>query len=309
MHTQKSNVPVPPSTGVNSCTDASGSQPRSLLLKVVLIVLCIWDSGASKNYDGDRSRLMIFHEKGLSGQLDSGMDHLWCYYGYGDYVMQIQVGINKTVRFICTDNGTEFVNKTLYDYYESVGIFHQKTVPRTPQQNGVAERQNRTLVEAARTMLIFSKAPIFLWAERRILGKLRTKGLILESSMGYARAEIRGNRSLPTVDAWEPISSGLVPNPAPVLPYVPPTNKELEMNPFSPVSNRKSVCFFFILRMLCGASTIRLSKSNHKLSNLLQLLKTAGFKPCKKKSMNLIDWTYWEFSNPFLSSAMIIALN
>ncbi|GKE33157.1 retrovirus-related pol polyprotein from transposon TNT 1-94, partial [Tanacetum coccineum] len=38
-------------------------------------------------------------------------------------------------------------------------------VPRTPQQNGVVERQNRTLVEAARTMLIFSKAPMFLWAE------------------------------------------------------------------------------------------------------------------------------------------------
>ncbi|GJY37819.1 retrovirus-related pol polyprotein from transposon TNT 1-94 [Tanacetum coccineum] len=81
------------------------------------------------------------------------------------FLKQIQVGLNKTVRFIRTDNGTEFVNKTLYDYYESVGIFHQKTVPRTPQQNGVVERQNRTLVEAARTMLIFSKALMFLWAE------------------------------------------------------------------------------------------------------------------------------------------------
>nr|GEY31620.1 putative ribonuclease H-like domain-containing protein [Tanacetum cinerariifolium] len=64
-----------------------------------------------------------------------------------------------------TDNGTEFVNKALTAYYERVGIFHQKIVPRTPQQNGVAERQNRTLIEAARTMLIFSKAPMFLWAE------------------------------------------------------------------------------------------------------------------------------------------------
>ncbi|GJX10881.1 integrase, catalytic region, zinc finger, CCHC-type containing protein [Tanacetum coccineum] len=45
------------------------------------------------------------------------------------------------------------------------GIFHQKSVPRTPQQNGVVERRNRTLVEAARTMLIFSKALMFLWAE------------------------------------------------------------------------------------------------------------------------------------------------
>ncbi|GKB07135.1 retrovirus-related pol polyprotein from transposon TNT 1-94 [Tanacetum coccineum] len=53
----------------------------------------------------------------------------------------------------------------LTEYYERVGIFRQKTVLRTPQQNGVVERRNRTLVEAARTMLIFSKAPMFLWAE------------------------------------------------------------------------------------------------------------------------------------------------
>ncbi|GJR19986.1 retrovirus-related pol polyprotein from transposon TNT 1-94 [Tanacetum coccineum] len=78
---------------------------------------------------------------------------------------QLQVGLNKTVRFVRTDNGTEFVNKNLTDFYESVGITHEKTVPRTPQQNGVVERRNRTLVEAARTMLIFSKAPLFLWAE------------------------------------------------------------------------------------------------------------------------------------------------
>nr|GFB22087.1 hypothetical protein [Tanacetum cinerariifolium] len=51
------------------------------------------------------------------------------------------------------------------EYYERIGIFHQKTVPRTPQQNSFIERRNRTLIEAARTMLIFSKAPMFLWAE------------------------------------------------------------------------------------------------------------------------------------------------
>ncbi|GJU61461.1 retrovirus-related pol polyprotein from transposon TNT 1-94 [Tanacetum coccineum] len=78
---------------------------------------------------------------------------------------QIQVGLNKTVRYIRTDNCTKFVNKYLTKYYESVGIFHQKTVSRTPQQNGIVERRNHTLVEAARSMLIFSKAPMFLWAE------------------------------------------------------------------------------------------------------------------------------------------------
>nr|GEV59669.1 retrovirus-related Pol polyprotein from transposon TNT 1-94 [Tanacetum cinerariifolium] len=56
------------------------------------------------------------------------------------------------------------------EYYERIGIFYQKTVPRTPQQNGVVERRNHTLVEAARTMLIFSKLRRFygqkLWLLR-----------------------------------------------------------------------------------------------------------------------------------------------
>ncbi|GJW18630.1 retrovirus-related pol polyprotein from transposon TNT 1-94 [Tanacetum coccineum] len=77
----------------------------------------------------------------------------------------ILVIVDDYSRNIHTDNGTEFVNKDMTDYYERVGIFHQKTVLRTPQQNGVVERQNRTLVEAARTILIFSKAPMFLWAK------------------------------------------------------------------------------------------------------------------------------------------------
>ncbi|GJT02935.1 retrovirus-related pol polyprotein from transposon TNT 1-94 [Tanacetum coccineum] len=62
-------------------------------------------------------------------------------------------------------NGTEFVNQTLHEFYENVSISHQTSVSRTPQQNGVVERLNRTLIEAAHTMLIFSKAPLFLWAE------------------------------------------------------------------------------------------------------------------------------------------------
>nr|GFB08101.1 ribonuclease H-like domain-containing protein [Tanacetum cinerariifolium] len=77
----------------------------------------------------------------------------------------IIVIIDDYSRHVRTDNGTEFVNKDLTAYYESIGINHEKTVLRTPQQNGVVEQQNRTLIEAARIMLIFSKAPMFLWAE------------------------------------------------------------------------------------------------------------------------------------------------
>ncbi|GJS23597.1 retrovirus-related pol polyprotein from transposon TNT 1-94 [Tanacetum coccineum] len=62
-------------------------------------------------------------------------------------------------------NGTEFVNQTLREWYGNVGITHQTSVARIPQQNSAIESRNRTLVEAARTMLIFSKAPLFLWVE------------------------------------------------------------------------------------------------------------------------------------------------
>ncbi|GJU80832.1 retrovirus-related pol polyprotein from transposon TNT 1-94, partial [Tanacetum coccineum] len=62
-------------------------------------------------------------------------------------------------------NGTEFVNQTLLKYYEKVGISHEKSGARSPQQNGVIERRNRTLIEVAHIMLIYAKASLFLWAE------------------------------------------------------------------------------------------------------------------------------------------------
>ncbi|GJU33387.1 integrase, catalytic region, zinc finger, CCHC-type containing protein [Tanacetum coccineum] len=77
----------------------------------------------------------------------------------------IQVRLKVPVRQIRTDNGTEFVNQTLRKYYEKVGISHETSVARSPQQNGVVERRNRTLIEDACTMLIYAKASLFLWAE------------------------------------------------------------------------------------------------------------------------------------------------
>ncbi|GJV52336.1 retrovirus-related pol polyprotein from transposon TNT 1-94 [Tanacetum coccineum] len=81
------------------------------------------------------------------------------------FLKMIQVRLKVPVRRIRTDNGTEFVNQTLREYYEKVGISHETSVARSPQQNGVIERRNRTLIEAARTMLIYAKASLFLWAE------------------------------------------------------------------------------------------------------------------------------------------------
>nr|GEX01666.1 retrovirus-related Pol polyprotein from transposon TNT 1-94 [Tanacetum cinerariifolium] len=81
------------------------------------------------------------------------------------FLKMIQVRLKVPVRRIRTDNRTEFVNQTLCEYYEEVGASHETSVARSPQQNGVVERGNRTLIEAARTMLIYTQAPLFLWAE------------------------------------------------------------------------------------------------------------------------------------------------
>nr|GFA91168.1 hypothetical protein [Tanacetum cinerariifolium] len=77
---------------------------------------------------------------------------------------RITVLLQSPVIIIRTDNGTEFKNHVLKEYFDTIGISHQMSFVRTPQQNGVVERRNRTLVEAGRTMLIFSRASLLLWA-------------------------------------------------------------------------------------------------------------------------------------------------
>nr|GEZ73989.1 retrovirus-related Pol polyprotein from transposon TNT 1-94 [Tanacetum cinerariifolium] len=99
------NVNLKTSVRVNSCLNASGSQPKS----------------------------HVKPNRISPVKVRFGNDHFGTIMGYGDYVI-----------------GNSVISRT---------------VPRTPQQNGVVERRNCTLVEAARTMLIFSKAPMFLWAD------------------------------------------------------------------------------------------------------------------------------------------------
>ncbi|GKC22708.1 retrovirus-related pol polyprotein from transposon TNT 1-94 [Tanacetum coccineum] len=140
-----------------------------------------------------------------------------------------------------------------------VGISHQKSIPRTPQQNGIVERRNRTLVEAARTMLIFSKALMFLWVEavatacyiqNRSLIHIRHNKtpyeLVYDKKPDLPFLRIFGALCYPTNDSedlgklkakadirifvsYAPNRKGLLPNPVPTAPYVPPTNKDLDI--------------------------------------------------------------------------------
>ncbi|GJU06686.1 putative ribonuclease H-like domain-containing protein [Tanacetum coccineum] len=81
------------------------------------------------------------------------------------FITGIENQINHRVKIIRCDNGTEFKNKEMNQLCEIKGIKREFSVARTPQQNGVAERKNRTLIEAARTMLADSKLPTTFWAE------------------------------------------------------------------------------------------------------------------------------------------------
>ncbi|GJS48511.1 retrovirus-related pol polyprotein from transposon TNT 1-94 [Tanacetum coccineum] len=118
LNCQKTNVHVPPSTGVNSCTDSGGSQP------------------------------MAYKYMDLTGKEDVNMKNV---------------------------------------------------VLRTPQQNDVVERQNRTLVEAARTMLIFSKASMFLWAEAMATASDIGICMVAPSRKGYRIYNKRTRRIMETI--------------------------------------------------------------------------------------------------------------
>nr|GEW65970.1 hypothetical protein [Tanacetum cinerariifolium] len=316
VKSQKTNVPVPPSTRVNSYPNASGSQPKihvksnrispakgvnklpvedqprtnkshlrtsnrvdsSSRLKrtvinshsdsicqtcnkcltsfnhdlcvatclqsvvatprfVIIVMLC---ERLLKTYDGDRSWLMNFVKKFI-GTVRFGNDHFGAIMGYGDYV------IGNSVIF--------------------------RRVPRTPRQNGVVERRNRTLVEAAQTMLIFSKAPMFLWPEAVATACYTQNQSLIHTRHHKTPYELVYNKKpdliffrvfgalcypkndsedlgklQPTADTGifvgpapnfvtpGQISSGLVPNSVPATPYTNPTNKELEIL-FQPMFN------------------------------------------------------------------------
>nr|GEU31630.1 ribonuclease H-like domain-containing protein [Tanacetum cinerariifolium] len=81
------------------------------------------------------------------------------------FITTIENQINKKVKVIRCDNGTEFKNRDLDEFYGMKGIKREYSNGGTPQQNGIAERKNKTLIKAARTMLADSLLPITFWAE------------------------------------------------------------------------------------------------------------------------------------------------
>nr|GEX30195.1 RING-H2 finger protein ATL67-like [Tanacetum cinerariifolium] len=153
------------------------------------------------------------------------------------FLKMIQVRLKVPVRRILTDNGTEFVNQTLREYYEQVGISHETSVARSPQQNGVVERRNRTLIEAARTMKVTTKADIGIFIGYAPTKKAfwiynrRTRRIVETIHVDFDELTAMASEqssSGPALHEMTPatISSGLVPKPTSSTPFVPPSNNE-----------------------------------------------------------------------------------
>jgi hypothetical protein len=71
----------------------------------------------------------------------------------------------KSLKCLRSDNGGEYCSKEFNDYYSYHGIHREKTVPRTPQENGVSERMNRTIMELARSMRLHAGFPLQFWVD------------------------------------------------------------------------------------------------------------------------------------------------
>ncbi|GJV14087.1 putative ribonuclease H-like domain-containing protein [Tanacetum coccineum] len=119
------------------------------------------------------------------------------------FITGIENQINHRVKIIRCDNGTEFKNREMNQFCEMKGIKRESSVARTLQQNGVAERKNRTLIEAARTMLVDSLLPTIFWAEAINTTCYVQNRVLITKAISKIRYELLVGRS-PNLDFMRP---------------------------------------------------------------------------------------------------------
>nr|GEX70285.1 copia protein [Tanacetum cinerariifolium] len=131
---------------------------------IMQLIIFIVDSGCTKHMIGNLKLLCNFVEKYLGHNHNITTVGQFC-----DADLEVAFWKSTCVVRDLHGNdlltGTEFLNKTLYAYFKEEGIEHQTSIPQKPEQNGVVEIRNCTLVEAARMMLSASKLPLFFWVE------------------------------------------------------------------------------------------------------------------------------------------------
>ena len=79
--------------------------------------------------------------------------------------MMIQTQFQTQIQVLRSDNARDYFNSTLGNYLSAHGIIHSSSCVHTPQQNGIAERKNRHLLEVARALMLTTNVPQYLWGE------------------------------------------------------------------------------------------------------------------------------------------------
>ncbi|GJW80353.1 ribonuclease H-like domain-containing protein [Tanacetum coccineum] len=119
-----------------------------------------------KSHKGDILLVQVYVDDIIFGSIKKELCNAFEKLMHEIYVLLLDTKFkDHKVKVIRCDNGTEFKNKEMNQFCKMKGILRQFSIARTPQQNGVAERRNMTLIEAARTMLADSKLPTTFWAE------------------------------------------------------------------------------------------------------------------------------------------------
>jgi transposase InsO family protein len=90
--------------------------------------------------------------------------NLMCFDNFKKWKSLVENEIGKSLKCLRSDNGGEYCGKEFDDYCSYHGIHREKTVPRTPQKNGVYERMNRTIMERIRSMRLHAGLPLQFWA-------------------------------------------------------------------------------------------------------------------------------------------------
>nr|GEU75730.1 copia protein [Tanacetum cinerariifolium] len=176
---------------------------------------------------GNVTILRVYYMEGLGHNLFSiGPQRLSHGYGTGDHLCSA-CAMGKSKKKLYKPKSKDTHQEKLYLLHMDlcspmhvVGISHETSVARSPQQNGVIKRRNRTLIEVAHTMLVYAKA-----GQKQLLPHVTPK---IVSSYVFATGELG---SEPTLHEMTPvtISSRLVPNPSPSTPFVPLTRTDWDL--------------------------------------------------------------------------------
>ena len=112
------------------------------------------------------------------------------------FIRRAQNEFELKIKNVRSDNGSKFRNTNVEIFFDEEGIKHEFSAPYTPQQNGIVERKNRTLIEAARTMLDEYKTPDIFWAEAINTACHAINRLYIHKYLGKTPYEIiTGNKS------------------------------------------------------------------------------------------------------------------